>query len=202
MKRFVFAWAVLCLLAGCSAGTREPDLFIEPAQLTREEKDILELAGVSPGNIYDFRVDGQAESLVIRTYRLQDGKWVPAVDFQNFYALDGEEGRLLLQTGILAQGGEARMALQQEDGVASSNYERLGEELPAGTQTATSCLAERTPVVYGEEIPLAVQIVTRTDEVTSYMVEYYFQPEAYEGKGYDAVYAVTATFGRENPVSG
>ena len=169
-------------------------MFIEPARLTQEERGILELAGVSPGNIYDFRVDGRAEGLSIRTYRLENGEWVPAVDFQGFYALDDEEGRLLLRMGALAQGGEARMALRRGDGVAGSSYERPREELPEGTQVATSHLAERTEVVYGEEIPLAIQITTRTNAVTSYVTEYFFQPEAYEGKGYDAVYAVTATF--------
>ena len=61
----------------------------------------------------------------------------------------------------------------------------------------TALLSSRTEIVYEREIPIAVQINTTKNEVSSYDPEYFFQPEEYEKFGYEHVYALTVMFSRE-----
>ena len=58
----------------------------------------------------------------------------------------------------------------------------------------SSRLSERREVVYEEEIPLVLQVVTSKNGTVLYDVDYFFQPEAYEDLGYEHVYAVTVMF--------
>lgn len=73
--------------------------------------------------------------------------------------------------------------------------EETGE--PDGMATTTSYLSNRTEIVYEKEVPIAVQIVTSKNEISSYDPEYFFQPEEYEKFGYEHVYALTVLFSQE-----
>ena len=68
---------------------------------------------------------------------------------------------------------------------------------PEGMGRTTSFLSNRTEIVYGQEIPLAIQINTTKNEVISYFTDYFFQPEEYEKLGYEHVYALTVMFSQE-----
>jgi hypothetical protein len=47
-------------------------------------------------------------------------------------------------------------------------------------------------IIYNEEIPLAIQIITSSNEITTYGVESFFDTQRL--KGHDKVIAVTVTF--------
>ena len=55
-------------------------------------------------------------------------------------------------------------------------------------------LSEKKEIVYEEEIPLAIQIATSKNEISSYVVDYFYQPEEYEKFDYEHVYAITVEF--------
>ena len=62
---------------------------------------------------------------------------------------------------------------------------------------ATSTLTDKTEIAYDQEIPLVIQIITSKNEVHSYMVDYFFQPEEYEKYDYEHVYAITVLFSQK-----
>lgn len=59
-------------------------------------------------------------------------------------------------------------------------------------RTRTSGKAGRR--LAGEEIPLAIQVVTDRQPVSDVQMEDFFRPEEYAAGGYECVYAVTAEF--------
>ena len=69
-----------------------------------------------------------------------------------------------------------------------------------GMGYATSVLSDKQEIVYDQEIPLVIQIITSKNEVHSYVVDYFFQPEEYENYDYEYVYAITVLFSQK-PVS-
>ena len=184
-------------LLGC--GQAAPVMYIEPARLTKVEEDIAQLLGTDTATpIYDFKLDNAVQSLSINAYELVDGQW------DLFYggggrAFSDTEGRLALEFDTIRDG--LREAIQSETVSGSSSFESsepLG--LPSGFHRATTKLDQRQEIVYGQEIPLAVQILTGKNEVRSFEPSYFHHPEKYEQYDYEHVYAITVTF-RQEPLS-
>jgi len=193
----LFALLILCLSA-CSAEAA-PAMYIQPAELNEEEEAVAKLLGANTSQyLYDIVLDGTAKKMSVRLYELTDGKW------ENFSGGGGialEEGA---KKGRAAFGfedlrGDFRQAVQFGKNCYAVSH-RSPEEKTEGSDdmsTTTSYLSNRTEIVYEKEIPIAVQIVTSKNEVSSYDPEYYFHPEEYEKFGYEHVYALTVLFSQE-----
>jgi len=197
MKRILVSLVVLCLvlaLAGC--GEEAPAMNIGPASLTQAEEAIAKLLGADTGSpIFDFQVDDTVQKLSVNAYELVDGQW------ELFYGGGGrpftdEKGRLALEFDTIRDG--IREAVQSEHVSGSSSFESsapLG--LPEGFHRATSRLENRQEIVYDQEIPLVIQILTSRNEVRSFDPSYFHHPEEYEKYGYEHVFAITVVFSQE-----
>lgn len=198
MKKVLALFALLALvLGGCSADT--PAMYIQPAELTEEEESIAKLLGADTDqHLFDVVLDGTAKKVSVRTYELIDGQWELFSGGGRTSLEEGERtGRMAFVFNNLR--GDFREAVQFEKGFSAVSWHgpEEKEEEPEGMSKTTALLSNRTEIVYEQEIPLAVQINTTKNEVSSYDPEYFFQPEEYAKFGYEHVYALTVTFSRE-----
>ena len=198
MKKIFALLALLALvLSGCTAKAA-PEMYIEPARLSEEEEAVAKLLGADMGQyLFDVALDGTAKTVRVNTYELADGQWALLTGGGGMAVKEGvKEGRMAF--GFEDLRGEYREALQfGKDFTAVSYGSPEEKEIGEGLGRTTSFLSDRTEIVYGEEIPIAIQIHTAKNEVTSYNVEYFFQPEEYEKFGYEHVYALTVMFSQE-----
>ncbi len=170
------------------------NMYIEEASITDEEKQIIELLDVDENYaIYDFKVDEGIQAMQINVYELKDGKWSPISEGARVFK--GTQGRLALQFDNIGMG--VTTALQSEHEKGNDSYTVEPPENYEGMGQATSRLHSRTEVIYEKEIPLAIQILTAKNEVTSYNVEYFYSPEEYAKYDYEYVYAITVRFSQK-----
>ena len=131
----------------------------------------------------------------MNTYRLIDGEWALETGGGG-QAFSDTEGRIALAFERLDEG--IRIAIQSEHTGGSTTYDgERNADLKEIDSFATSVLSEKTKVVYEEEIPLAVQIITSNNQVVSYQVDYFNTPEEYEKLGYEGVFAITVRFSQK-----
>lgn len=197
MKKILVVMLVLsaAFLSACQSAPRLPDMYIEEAQLTDEEEKTADLLGADSGQlIYDFSLDETVQSVQVNLYELIDGKWV--MNSGGGHAFTDKEGRLALGFENLAEG--LRVALQSGHSSSATEYSaEWEEESSAPMSRTTSGLSRLTEIIYEQELPLAIQILTSRNRVHSYDVEYYFTPEEYEKYGYEHVYAITVRFSQK-----
>lgn len=194
----LLAALMLTALMGCSAVAQEsrPEKFLQPAQLSEQEQAILQLFGAgTDARLFDFSLDDAVQSLQVNLYRLQDGRWEPDAGGSSLRFSD-REGRILFDFDRLA--GGMRVAIQSEHENSSSSYEREPEPGLDGLGCATSLISDQTEIRYGEEIPIAIQILTDKNEVRTFDLSYFAHPEEYARLGYERVYALTLCF-RDTP---
>lgn len=198
-KAFAMLLAVLtvCSLPGCAGEKQqstEPEMYIEPAQLNGDEKKMAQLLGGMEGqSVFDFFVDDKAQSLIITTWKLEDGQWVEyMLDSQR---LDESSGRIALSFENLTAG--CRIAVQTGSGFSASTRHGEADEELEGMGCTTAYLPQRKEIEYGEDIALVIQTFTDKNEVISYDPDYFEHPEEYEKLGYEGVFAVTACFSQE-----
>lgn len=200
MKRIPSVLLIICLTLGlCSCAQAEQDnkaeMYIKPAQLTEEEKNIAELFGSnSSQTVFDFVLNDDVHSVQVNVYRLSDGKWESEIGGGGQVFTD-TSGRIALEFGKLAEG--IRIAIQSESGSDTTSNEREIADEFVNMSCATSILPDKVEVSYGEEIPLAIQVITSKNEIVSYAVDYFENPEEYEKFDYEGVYAVTVCFNKE-----
>ena len=186
---------IICFLCGCSAQAA-PAMYIQPAELTEEEEAVAKLLGADTDQyLFDAVLDGTAKTVSVSTYELADGTWELLAGGGGMALKEGaKEGRMAF--GFEDLRGEYREALQFGTDFTAVSYGSPAEA-EEGMGRTTSFLSERTEIVYGKEIPIAVQISTSKNEVLSYDPSYFFQPEEYEKLGYEHVYALTVTFSQD-----
>lgn len=196
MKKVFALLVLLALLAGCSAEAA-PAMYIEPAQLDEKEEAVAKLLGADTDqHLFDVVLDGTAKKVRTVVYELADGEWRVLTAGNMALNEDSKKGRMAF--GFEDLRGKYWEAVQFEKDFRSSSYGSPEEaELAEGMGRATSFLSNRTEVVYGQEIPLAVQIHTAKNGVISYGPEQFFYPEEYEELGYEHVYALTVMFSQE-----
>lgn len=202
MKRFLgLICGLIFLLSMTGCGSKNsPKMYIAPAELTQKEKNIAELLG-SDGQplIFDFTADDSLQSITIHIYELKNGSWELFSGGGN-YAFSDSQGRIALSFDKLPYG--FRTAVQNQEGtlLSSSHHAPAQAQKLDDMSWTTSSLGEKQEIVYEQEIPLLIQIITSKNEVTSYIVDYFHHPEEYEKLGYEHVYAITARF-CQNPLS-
>lgn len=195
MKKILALLALLALLAGCSAEAA-PEMYIQPAELNEEEEAVAKLLGADTDqHLFDVVLDGTAKKVRTAVYELADGEWHVLSAGNMALNEDSKKGRMAF--GFEDLRGSLRKAVQFGDDFFASFHEIPEEETEESLGRAISFLSDRAEIVYGQEIPLAIQINTSRNEVLSYDTEYFFQPEEYEKYGYEHVYALTVTFSQE-----
>lgn len=204
MKRgIVLLMAALMLLAlsGCGQGSEQEgktaegnEMYIEPAKLNEDEKKMAQLLGGMEGQtIFDFSADDTVRSLIITTWKLENGQWVEyMLDSQR---LDESSGRIALSFENLTAG--CRIAVQTQSGFSASTRHGEADEELEGMGCTTAYLPQRKEIEYGEDIALVIQTFTDKNEVIFYDPDYFEHPEEYEKLGYEGVFAVTACFSQE-----
>lgn len=169
-------WALLlCVvmsisLSACAENNLDR-MYIEEAQLTEEEKNIAELLGLNQEyRLYDFSIDDTVKSMQINIYELIDGEW-HIIAGGGGQAFEDSEGRIALGFDNVADG--LRIAVQSEHNSGSTSYFKESKNDITGMGYATSTLSDKQKIVYDQEIPLVIQIITSKNEVHSYVVDYF-----------------------------
>lgn len=200
MKR-LGAWllcAALAVLLSACGKAPAPQMYIEAAQLTEQEQNIADLLDEAPTDyIYDFSLDDKVSSIHFSVYELIEGQWQPCVGGGD-WAFQDADGRLALSFDKIPEGMRVALQSQHHGGATSHSIEQPQLE---GMSVTTSKRTSPVEVVYEQEIPLAIQILTTKDAVHSYDVDAFFQPERYAPYGYEHIYAVTVMFSQK-PLSG
>ena len=188
MKKLLLVFTLcLVLLTGCDK-KEEPMTFF-PASFTQKEADLLSLLGKENDQyIYDFILDKDVKNMDIVVWKLDGKEWAEHHSMSRQFV--DEKGRLSFEFDNISEG--IRIALQSKNNSGHTNFE--GEKKPYRMAVATSFLENTSTIEYGKEIPVAVQIATSKNMVTSYGVEYFHTPEEYAKLNYEEVYAVTVKF--------
>jgi len=108
-------------------------------------------------------------------------------------AFTDTEGRIALGFERFADG--VRVAVQSENVGGCTSYASMPGNNFDSMGCATSILSDNTEIMYEQEIPLAVQIMTAKNQISSYVVEYFNNPEVYAE--YEHVYAITVRFSQK-----
>ena len=194
--------AVLLALSAAGCGvTGHAAMSVHPAQLSAEEEALAKLLDVNMDSyrIFDFQMEGGGrgnpgvQSVQITLYELEDGAWT--VKAQSQRAFSDALGRLALSFGKITEG--VHLAVQSENFFDSMS---LDMEPAAGTSSmsyTTSMLTESAMMDMDKETPLAIQIVTSKNDITSYGVQYFDMPREYAKHNYEHVYAVTLMFSQK-----
>ncbi|MEG1829670.1 MAG: hypothetical protein RR309_09685 [Cellulosilyticaceae bacterium] len=186
---------VLGSFTACTSREIVPKMYINQAELTKEEKNIVNLMGTNLNNkIFDFTVDETIKAIQINTYKLQGDKW-QVISGGGGHVLDDSEGRIALTFENIAKG--MRTTLQSENTNSSVAHTIPTTDEFADMGRATSYLSNDTEIEYEKEIPLIIQISTTKNEISSYSVEYFNHPEEYQKLGYEYIYAVTVMFSQK-----
>lgn len=198
MRKLIFVLSI-CFILGISTGcTAQKDGFkmhIQKAELTKEEKNIADLIDADISNaIFDFTVDETINAIQINTYKLKEDEW-EMMSGGGGHVFNNSTGRLALGFENLAKG--MRVALQGEDTNGSVTHTIPSTSKLENMGRATAYLSRDTEIIYEKEIPLVVQIFTTKNEISSYDVKYFNQPEEYQKLGYEHVYAVTVMFSQK-----
>ena len=159
-KLMVIVLAIVGMLsmAGCADTEKnEGKMYIEPAQLTEEEKEIASLLGLNTEHrIFDFSLDESVQSIQVNTYRLVDGEWKLEIGGGG-QAFSDTKGRIAL--GFERLDEELRIAIQSEHTGGATEYKNgRNEDLKEIGGFATSILSEKKEVVYEEEIPFCFSV--------------------------------------------
>ena len=205
---------VLCtagLLCACGNSKSTPQtLYLELAQLTEEEASLAQLMGTERLEyLYNFAVDDAAQSLHLQMYHLVNGKWEPTEQHSSM-ALSGTTGRILLEIEDFAD-GVRRFAVQsgapgeKPNSFSSEKHlppESADEEdlLALGYSRLATRLSGQKAVVYEEEIPVAIQLYSKQNAVSSPNLEDFAHPENFDVSHGEEVYAITILFS-QNPLS-
>lgn len=215
--RFMAVLAAVLVLGsavGCGGlGKTSGRMVLSPAQLNEDEQAIARLLSMS-GNthIYDFAVDHSQSEVQVQLYVLgSDGQW-QTLD-QSSGRMNKEDGRMALNLDGLPQTMTVSVYGNDGDGFSytgsddtASADEVVLEGAAADEDTTdlmvsriTTFLQEPREIVYGTEIPVAMQTVKLADSGavmtnTSPQLEAFFAPESLTVDETLQHYAVTVTF--------
>lgn len=185
---------ILSLLA-CDHTANNFVMYIDKAQLSEQEENITELLGINGEHLmYDFVLDDNVKSIQVNTYELINGAW-ELVSGGGGQAFSDDRGRLALGFENLPEG--LRVALQSEHSSGSTQYTTESTEDYTLMSRTTSYLNDLTEIIYEEEVPLVLQVLTAKNPVRTYSEEYFFNPDELVKNGYEHIYAITIQFSQK-----
>lgn len=141
---FLMITGVICMV-GCSDTLETANkMYIEPAQLTKEEEQIAALLGLNTKQcIFDFVLDDTVQSIQVNTYRLMDEEWKLETGGGG-QAFSDAKGRIAL--GFERLDESIRIAIQSEHTGGSTEYksERNGDLDEIGVFAITIRFSQKT----------------------------------------------------------
>jgi hypothetical protein len=197
MRKIISISLILFLAISISAcGNKEnnergKDSKIEVASLTEEESNVLKLFGVGgDSKIFDYIVDEKVKSMHVKQYTLDKN-----LEWQEQGGSLGQikdlKGRIAIS---INENWSLRIAFQDKNGVTSWNSNSELSKNISNNARSTSW-ANSSDIVYEQEIPLAIQIITKSNSIRTFGVESFFDTQRL--KGHDTVIAVTITFSQD-----
>ena len=201
LKRYcpLFLAVLLALSAAGCGVTGHAAMSVHPAQLSAEEEALAKLLDVNMDSyrIFDFQMEENGnsgvQSVQVTLYELEGGEWT--VKARNQRAFSDALGRLALSFGKITEG--VRLTVQSENVFDSMSLDMEAEADTSSMSYTTSMLTESAVMELDKETPLAIQIVTSKNDITSYGVQYFDMPREYAKHGYEHVYAVTLMFSQK-----
>lgn len=185
----IISFILIISLVSCNNTANDKEMKLTATQLTKEESDVLNLLGYNSNyKIYDYALNNKAKSIKMKFYTLDvNGIWVENGEFSS--ADVALNGRISIST--FGETENLRISYLDEYGVSVwTSDSEVYKNLEAMSRTIT--WAEGADIVYNQEIPLAIQILTNSDRISSYGVDNFKDSEKF--KGHDVVNAVTITF--------
>lgn len=185
--------ALLCCLlyTGCK---QHPTSFVQSAQLSQNEQELLQLLEIEQPQLFDFSVEG-AKSLSLELFTLENGSWKPAGSFSGNIDQPSCTGRVLCRTDP---------DTHQISGLAVDNlgsiqriHPQIGS-LPATTGYGQSAISGRTDIILEQPVALCVLYLNwqQKDSYTHYLPDYALEnPQEIES---DAAQLVTLTFSAQS----
>ena len=196
MKKIIaIILALTCLLGVVGCGkTNDNKMYIEPAQLSKEEENIGKLLGLDTDHIiYDFTLEDGVQTMEVNTYILIDGEW--DMISGGGQAFEDTTGRIALGYDKIAEGVIVAIQSDNENG-ATSYIPTIDEDFSKIT-IGTTKLNNRTKISFDEEIPVVLQIMTTKNGIRNQpIIEQFFEPNTLEEHEY--VYAITVRFSQKS----
>lgn len=196
-KKLFITLAVLVLsftIIGCSARSSEVAMQIGPAELTEQESRIVNLIQGNNNAIFDYTINSDVKSVSVACYKLdENGTWVVHNGDASF-PVSSTSGRMSLSFENIGDG--FRVAIQESDNMTANEY-KSGEKIDTkGMSSSVTSYALTESIECEKEIPLAIQVFTSKNGISSCGVEYFNNPEEYQKRGYDAVYVIAIKFSK------
>lgn len=175
------------LLGGCAAAPTS--LSLQEAELSEEETALLELIGAEEKPLlYEYQVDGQCRKVELRRYLLDqtDYHW----EADSFSSTPSEEsGRIAF---LPTADGSCQVSVQSGSQISRSTYPSWEKAENAGEG---SIWESESPIVYGQELPLLVQVQSGADSHSIYTPEVSWEePETYQNANVRQAMLFTVTF--------
>ena len=161
---------------------------IQPAVLTQEESDLLELLDVQQPMLFDFSVEG-ASGYRVEVFTLENGAWQPSGGSSSPIDEPSLRGRIALTFG--EDGRFAGIAFQDENGVSRVSQDPDGSAFVSHASTA---VADPIEIVLDEPIALWAYYgeLATAASTTAYFPDYALQnPQEIES---DFAQLITITF--------
>lgn len=179
------------LVACDSNGSQGKNNKIAGLELTEEQKDVLDMAGVNTHiDIFAYQVDNSFQTLYVIRELYKDGQWFSG----NTMASQATPGQGLLSIALDSKTGSLSLS-HKHGGTLVSSQAMLEEEVLSGSlSSGKTWLQEETPIQDEEEIILMVTVYDgAADGMSIFNTDYYQQyPERLAD--YDYVHIIKCRF--------
>ena len=163
---------------------------IKQKSLTKEETNLLKLMGLDDkSRVYDNNLDKDVKSIHINIHTLDENlKW------KNNGSMSSNVNSLNGTIGVLKDDNERLQVSykdQDEISIFKSNldvYDDIKEK------SRSIWWNDKANIEYEKEIPLAIQVITSSNEIRSFSGESFYEPDRL--KGHDEVIALTVKFSK------
>lgn len=175
-----------------------PVMEMTVADLTAEEERMTSLLGTDKSvSLYDFTVDDTLQKITVYAYELgEDGTWHRISGAGTYFT--EPTGRLALSFDLIGESITLSTQGKSETNHTThvrDDYGTLEDELnEAGMMTITEKRQSAAKIVYGKEIPVAIQGITPNYEAASLSISDFDNPQSLLDAGYECAYAVTIIF--------
>ena len=196
MKKLLFSLLsilmLISLFSGCTPQQEKVGNYLEKAELTEEEINILKLAEAQEPLLFDFTVN-TGKSFTIQTFELQNGQWVASQGYSSSINQDNLpiDGRIAIRqdekTGALLL-----IAVQSKTGFTHS-APMPDESVPEYSAHSTTSLSSRTEIQINKPIAFHVYYGYSDNQTshTAYFPDYALEHPEEIDSDYAQIVAIT-----------